>query len=739
MRRLATLFIALLVVGLVLPADLFAQAKVVIREVPVSSRTKAAYYTGTTLKNVMYHGLRVVGIGTNVYVTADTTGSGTTTVTSFAWTLGSVPIGSNATFNSATSKTTYFNVDSVGTYIFTASVNGGAATHTDTVIASTYYGNRADTTANSCSCHGGNYTSWKATPHSSIFFMGITGQLENDPVGHAGKGAYAPACIRCHTVGHEVGANNGNFGYSVHQSGWDSAWVHAGYQYDAGDYWISPKDSSQWKLLTSPQKAVANIGCEACHGPASAHKAQTSKTPATMGVYGKFDPQMVNSGVCNQCHDAGGKHIAGTLWLKSSHSTLPASASHISSASCYPCHSGIAFVKFVNNGTGGVPPAGANAYDYNNDGAAGIGCPTCHDSHGGTYQAQSQLRTAKVDTLSNGFKVPTADFTNPGTGGTGQLCMNCHRGRTSVAKGVTTTAPYYGINSRFGPHHSPQADMFFGQNGYEYSQTLGGAGNSVHLGALTNGCVDCHMQNVSGIYSGTSSTNLSHTFEMQDTLGRDMVKLCQSCHSEATSSFSQIPAQQDYAGLGHVGTFYEQYSALLTQLAALLPKDSTGTVLGGVNTKQDSAQVANKPWLVQGLWNYAMLTSGAGNGVHNPDYSIKLLQASINAITGVIAGVKKVGNTVPARFALDQNYPNPFNPTTQISFSLPQRSSVVMEIYDMLGKRISSLVNETKDAGSYRVTWNGSNADGVKVPSGVYFYRIQAGSFTSVKKMVMLK
>ena len=89
---------------------------------------------------------------------------------------------------------------------------------------------------------------------------------------------------------------------------------------------------------------------------------------------------------------------------------------------------------------------------------------------------------------------------------------------------------------------------------------------------------------------------------------------------------------------------------------------------------------------------------------------------------------------ISKRFALEQNYPNPFNPTTTIVYSIPENAFVTMKVYDILGKEITTLINERKSAGNYSINFNASN-----LPSGVYFYRMQAESFVSTKKFVLLK
>jgi hypothetical protein len=94
---------------------------------------------------------------------------------------------------------------------------------------------------------------------------------------------------------------------------------------------------------------------------------------------------------------------------------------------------------------------------------------------------------------------------------------------------------------------------------------------------------------------------------------------------------------------------------------------------------------------------------------------------------------------LPYRFELSQNYPNPFNPTTTIEFSVPRRVQVTIEIFNVLGQRVRTLVNESKSAGSYRVEWNGTDNTGSSASSGMYLYRFQAGDVVQTKKMLLIK
>lgn len=100
-------------------------------------------------------------------------------------------------------------------------------------------------------------------------------------------------------------------------------------------------------------------------------------------------------------------------------------------------------------------------------------------------------------------------------------------------------------------------------------------------------------------------------------------------------------------------------------------------------------------------------------------------------------GVTSVSNNTevgPASYILGQNYPNPFNPSTQIAFTLPANRFVTLKIYNVIGQEIATVVSGEQSAGSHTVVWNAANVSG-----GVYFYRLQAGSFAAVKRMILVK
>ncbi len=96
-------------------------------------------------------------------------------------------------------------------------------------------------------------------------------------------------------------------------------------------------------------------------------------------------------------------------------------------------------------------------------------------------------------------------------------------------------------------------------------------------------------------------------------------------------------------------------------------------------------------------------------------------------------------DNMPDKYALLQNYPNPFNPETEIRFGIPESNHVVLTIFDILGNEIRTLVDAQYNAGDYSIRWDAKDHNGNPVPSGVYLYQLQAGGFSQVRKMSLMR
>ncbi len=105
----------------------------------------------------------------------------------------------------------------------------------------------------------------------------------------------------------------------------------------------------------------------------------------------------------------------------------------------------------------------------------------------------------------------------------------------------------------------------------------------------------------------------------------------------------------------------------------------------------------------------------------------------------IVTNVSRQLDSTPLQFTLEQNYPNPFNPTTVISFTVPQPARVRLDVLNLLGELVATLLDEEREAGQYQATWNGTNQEGNTVPSGMYFYKLRQGSSTLTRKMIFVR
>lgn len=104
-----------------------------------------------------------------------------------------------------------------------------------------------------------------------------------------------------------------------------------------------------------------------------------------------------------------------------------------------------------------------------------------------------------------------------------------------------------------------------------------------------------------------------------------------------------------------------------------------------------------------------------------------------------VVDVANSNSNIPGAFQVYQNFPNPFNPSTTIRYSIPEAANVSINIYDINGKLISTLIDNRQNAGAHEVSWNGRNSTGLQMVSGVYLYKVQAGNLSRISKMILLK
>jgi hypothetical protein len=162
------------------------------------------------------------------------------------------------------------------------------------------------------------------------------------------------------------------------------------------------------------------------------------------------------------------------------------------------------------------------------------------------------------------------------------------------------------------------------------------------------------------------------------------------------------------------------------------PDNVTGWIVGGGGTIFKTTN---------GGTNWTTQTSGTQNELESVyflnsgiGWAVGGLSTILKTTDGGLVGINIILPEVPKGFNLDQNYPNPFNPVTTISYGIPEAGNVKLKVYDLSGREVKALINEHKDAGYYTVSFDASG-----LASGAYFYRVESGSYVSVKKMVLLK
>ncbi len=162
-------------------------------------------------------------------------------------------------------------------------------------------------------------------------------------------------------------------------------------------------------------------------------------------------------------------------------------------------------------------------------------------------------------------------------------------------------------------------------------------------------------------------------------------------------------------------------------------------VEGGANTSQNSLPVefglgqAHQVDKIAIRWPSGLEESTVRSVA--ADQIITITEGAVN----VVGVAEDADSGVPEKFRLFQNYPNPFNPATTVQYQIPQAGYVILKIYNLTGQEVQTLVDEVKQSGIYKITWDGKNRQGRTVGTGMYVIRMKAGEFTKSKKIVLLK
>jgi hypothetical protein len=577
-------------------------SQIVLR--PLTPGDVSAYKLPSTTE--VSGGLNNVGVGTAVYLEAEVSSTiAASNIVSVTWSLTATPPGSAAAFTNSplganvpvysvsdrsryqVAGRTLLRPDVAGQYTVVANIvmtGSGSTNLSKTITAGTYLG------ANTCAlCHSGSvaaedtYHPWTTTAHSMIFSNGICGYL----------GSYSSSCLKCHTVGYNTTASAVNGGF-------DDVMTQTGWKFPTS---LSP---TNWAAMPSSLQNVGNIQCENCHGPGSQHAYSLGNT--------NLITRTVDSGDCNQCHDAPTHHTYGTQWYASRHALTTGPTS----ANCMGCHSANGFIARMSGET------------FTNQTFASISCQTCHEPHGATTPTNNPhlLRVLGSVTMPDGTVVTNAGF--------GALCLQCHQVRNGSATNQIVKYPlgqptWFG-GSSFGAHDGPQGDMIEGVNAHTYGQNIP---SSAHRTAVEDLCVGCHMQPAA--YGDPAYLQAGgHTFGMTynvvtngvtNTL--DKVDVCVQCHGSIASF--DMP-RGDFNGDGVIEGVQTEVKHLLDTLSMLLP-NSSGVVDGLVKTSMSFKTNWSQQFLKAG-YNWQFVNNDGSFGVHNAPFAVGILKASMADLLG---------------------------------------------------------------------------------------------------------
>ena len=421
--------------------------------------------------------------------------------------------------------------------------------------------------AEACSnCHAATYNDWLETNHADARDRKIA-----DPAGH-----YASYCDGCHTVGYDTSIDNG---------GYDE----------------------------NPVSKLANIQCENCHGPASAHV-------ASLGDVTEISAS-VSEDVCADCHMST-RNNQWSDWEAHQHSTGHTLQPGAHYRSCGArCHSGNGYIEEVS---------GAAVADTTQ---IVINCITCHDPHDATSKHQIRLYPSGVTT-------PGGDVVTDG--GLGNLCLGCHTGRRSQSDVIDRVTNGYfsrGAAQAIGPHHGNQGAFLNPDVFYDVSDTLEVFewSDTSHL-TMENSCVTCHMEGHGGVNEYGSPNVSGHAYEAD-------VEACEPCHGVLTT-FDDITAKGDYDGNGLIeGVQTEVEDLMDTLMTAIVATglDTSVVGLGKAAGNLDTSAVwipviANGYTQIQvraAVWNLLSVEYDHSHGMHNAAFTVQLLQQSYKFLMGV--------------------------------------------------------------------------------------------------------
>jgi len=428
----------------------------------------------------------------------------------------------------------------------------------------TYLGGDGEACAH---CHAQTIASWAHTNHAMAY----------DNLEEADKSNLY--CVKCHTTGFDATVAYGDTAVAEGNHGPD--------MYGFDDYIGLDTEEA-----VARREALANVQCEACHG-AMGPIDDLGQTHGKISFSTYNDTEGSSTSSCSPCH-------SGQLaeWGTSGHSAAGGTHEEFQSQhyahreDCQACHTSEGFIRATDY-------AYAN-YDFGHE-VSQIGCVTCHDPHAKLDEAH--IRTvADVEVVySPGYDDESTDIPSMSGFGNGQLCAQCHHARRD---NEAVTAQITAGSSHFGPHGSPQMDMFIGYGSYEIAD-MTYERETMHQTAVTDGCVSCHMTREAEIH-GETTMHSFHTFAPD-------AGNCATCHTDIGEDF-------DYRS---------------TQTATLALMDELAVALGFTDTEDYSANFDSRAdttteEMREAAYALQFVINDGSLGIHNSAYAQSLLNNAID-------------------------------------------------------------------------------------------------------------
>lgn len=449
---------------------------------------------------------------------------------------------------------------------------------------------------------------------------GPPGEAESQ---YAYYGNFGEACQHCHAtnVG-EVLTTNHTFAYddldedskanlycvACHTTGFNCSVAFGDTEIDPANCW-EPDDGFSGYLGDESEEGVARsmalegVQCESCHG-AMGPDFNGHQPDISFSTYTPDFEAGISESLCFDCH---GGQIAE--WMLSGHAMAEggdpeALGDHFGRSSCDFCHTSEGFIRTQD-------PTFAS-YDFGGD-YSQVGCPTCHDPHVGEMGSGNADQLRQVGPVELNYVYPWEEGDDEAPRmegyGVGQICANCHKARRDNDHVQGQIDDGYG---HFGPHGSPQSDMFIGYGSYEipdmtYNRV------SAHQGAVATACVECHMVREAEIH-GDLVDHAFHTFEVN-------TENCLPCHTLAEGDF-------DYKGVQTV------IQEKLNAVAVLMGYADWATFELIINDEL----VGNETWTVaerEAVYGAVFVANSGDLGVHNSTYANSLLDNAIAYLTSL--------------------------------------------------------------------------------------------------------